>query len=43
VDDTLKIHLTGNNQEGSIYDSIWYNGVLQKGLEPLVDTFTIVK
>ena len=37
VDDTLKIHLTGEKQFGSHYDSLWYNGVLKK------DTMTIIK
>lgn len=37
VDDTLKIHLTGTKQAGSLYDSIWYNNVLRK------DTMTITK
>ena len=30
VDDTLKVHLTGNQQIGSFPDSIWYNGKLSK-------------
>lgn len=37
VEDTLKIHLTRDGQEGALYDSIWYNNVLRK------DTFSIRK
>lgn len=37
VDDTLRVHLTRDAQMGSLYDTIWYNGVLKK------DTFSIIK
>lgn len=30
IDDTLKVHLTGDQQMGSYNDSIWYNGKLSK-------------
>lgn len=42
VDDTLRVHLTKDEQMGASYDSAWYNG---KFIPDMIkkDTFTIVK
>ncbi len=40
VDDTLKIHLSGNQQYGSLYDIIWYNGKLKKNAALPFDSIT---